>query len=318
MSKKPPTILSICIPTYNPNLEYLNSLIKPLYGLLEILPIEILISDDSSENYPELSNLLMTQYPEINVFRSRKKGMVENWNNCVVESSGIFFVVPGQDDLLDPLVITNTLQEFSNNDFDFIFTKQKYINGRDEIRRDPRLGLSKAKFETSYLRRYERNDVVRTILLHGNVISDPCGAIIRKTSWAKLMGFSTQFSHAPDADLWIRAEIDSMKVYSDGMLLASKRIHSSFATKRHITDGVASRDRELMYLQYSHLLQDKIECGAAKVRVYVHWIFDKLRGSRATFPELPSLKLGPLDKIRVAFLYIRTEFQNTISENIVR
>jgi GT2 family glycosyltransferase len=303
--------LSICIPTFNPNLEYLNQLLMPLYELVKKSSIEIVISDDNSKNFSELLALLNETYPMLKVFKNLNRGMVGNWNNSIEVSSGEFFILPGQDDRIDPLKLQGLLMNLSNCEYDLVFTKQIYIDESGSSRRDPRLGLKKRYFEPSCLREFSNREIVRTILLHGNVISDPCSAIIRKSAWKRLGGFSDEFIHAPDADFWIRAEQNGEKICNSGLSLSAKRIHSSFATKMHIAQGVATHDRTELFLRYSHRLSNENELEIAKIRVYTHWFFDMIRGSKANRPAIAMTNLGLFRRMILALKYIRSEFANT-------
>ena len=306
-------ILSICIPTFNPNLEYLRSLIVPIYSVLPVYALEIVVSDDRSVNFLQIQDMLLLEFPEVNfVSNFGKTGMVENWNNAIQESSGEYFILPGQDDLLEASELGKLLEFIATSQDDIIFVRQSYIDENSLARRDPRIGPKKAKFETHGLKRYKKSELLRIILLQGNVVSDPCGAIVRKDVWAELRGFSSQYRHAIDADFWIRADLAGKNIVAYKSDFASKRIHSDFATKRHIYQGVTSSDRSLLFREYSGYLQNSTELEQARYRVYFHWIFDRLRGAMAPKPSVPRQQFQIFAIFYGFFKYLHSEFSNSL------
>lgn len=102
-------LVSICIPTYNAA-EFLEPCLRS--ALAQTYPhYEIVISDDgSTDETVTIVEAFQRDYPCLRSVKNEKKGMVNNWNNCITQARGEWIKFLFQDDLLKPACVEKMLE----------------------------------------------------------------------------------------------------------------------------------------------------------------------------------------------------------------
>src|SRR5687767_7944179 len=123
-------LVSICIPTYNAGPYFepcLQSALEQTYS-----NVEILISDDgSTDETLQIVCKYQQQYPHIRLVKNPNRGMVNNWNNCIIESKGEWIKFLFQDDLLKPACVEKMLDACVASKVDVGLCRREFIIHND-------------------------------------------------------------------------------------------------------------------------------------------------------------------------------------------
>lgn len=102
-------LISICIPTYN-GAEFLEECIQSALHQT-YANLEILVSDDgSTDNTILILKKYQLHHQHIKLVNNTNRGMVNNWNNCIVKAKGKWIKFLFQDDVLKPECVAAMLQ----------------------------------------------------------------------------------------------------------------------------------------------------------------------------------------------------------------
>ena len=284
-------LISVCIPTYNPDLRHLRALLDSVVA--QSWPnVEILVSDDSSRNADGIKSLLQNSGARW-IAAPNRLGMVGNWNYAVAAATGDFVIVPGQDDVLYPDCLERLALASidSNGPLDLCFGREEYI---DEIGRPvapPSRAVGPSAIFPPQSVRFSSDVVLRLGLCYGNIFADPCAAMIRRSAFLQVQGFSELYGHAADLEMWMRLARAQFHVGRTPHPVAARRIHNGNATVTHVRTGVAHGDRVRLHEEYGEDLDD-LSYNRSVVRIRLHAARDDL--SQGRLPRSPGVKMrGP-------------------------
>ena len=261
--------LTICIPTYNPNLEYLESLLESI-DLKDNSNIRLLVSDDQSENATQIETLI-NKYSPVKIIQNRQHGGIAgNWNNLVANVETEFMLIVGQDDLVISKNIAKVIEIATSQQSDLIFCAQSDIDENGFLRKSPsKLGKRTINTKKHFFSIPKPYGIFLSICI-GNVFPDICSTIIRTSSLGKVGRFDSKYLHALDLQMWIRIFRKDLKVHLTNIEIGKKRIHQDAATAVHVQDKISNSERHLLYNEYFDLLQNRFQVRVAKGRLHVH------------------------------------------------
>lgn len=269
-------LVSICIPTYNPDVAYLHDLLESIER--QTWPeIEIVISDDSSENFNEFTATLPpSRFPRTVTPAMRRLGMTKNWNESARLANGEFLLVVGQDDRLEGDGVERLVAVAIAHDVDLVFGGQGYIGADGNPMPNPSRSLSRDSILPEADVRLPSETLLTLGLSYGNILADPCSTLIRKSAFDRLAGFSDDFRHAADLELWMRFAAQGGEAVSLRGVAASHRSHNNNATTSHIQSGLAQNDRVKLHAAYGSAIRDDQVWNRSVARLYLHGVYDML------------------------------------------
>lgn len=240
-------MISILLPVYNTEPAFLRA---ALVGLLEqtfdAFSVTI-IDDHSPQSYASLVGDLNSN--KISYVRNeRNLGMVANWNKCLSFVRGEYFILVGQDDILENTFLENYDKAFRTfGDVVAVSSGSKYIgpNG-DEI--FPRFHVNHRssifRCATSYL--LDPHEASRLCLRNGIALGELTAQMFRSSILSKLSGYDPRFRHAADLDFFLSACTLGNTLYLNERLVR-RRIHPGNFTNHNYLSGAVTHEREAIF-----------------------------------------------------------------------
>lgn len=205
--------VSIIIPVFNGS-KFLKKTIDSCLNQTLISKIEIIVIDDCSSD--ESEEIINDFKERVRFYKNNdNRGIIYSANRGLEIANGEFLMFLGHDDLIATDHVEKILGEFDKNT-SFVFCESIVINARDEVIKNYSIAnnISKMIKKPHYY------------LVKGNFINS-CGLLLRKEYALKIGGFSREFRHYGEWDLWIKlAEFGNIKF--------SKKVKSFY--RRHDTN----------------------------------------------------------------------------------
>lgn len=223
---------SVMIPTYNPNLEYLEKTLRSVLEQdlgCEEMQIEV-VDDRSTQNDPE--ELVRKIGQGISFYRQPKNlGLIGNWNACISRAHGHLVHILHQDDVVKPGFYRRLEAAFLQEpSIGAAFCRYFYM---DEKGCERDLSLLERETPGVIPNWIERIAVTQRI---------ECPSIVVKREvYEKLGGFCQEAHYAADWEMWKRIAA-YYSVWYEPELLASYRSHSSSESSRLIKSGANIAD----------------------------------------------------------------------------
>ena len=190
-------LVSIGIPTYN-RLKFLKETVESAISQ-SYSNIEIIISDNcSSDGTNEWLKTLTDS--RIKIFtQSENIGMIPNWNKCVKESNGEYFILLSDDDYIDINFVSEliTIVERHNKCFSICY-------GNTILVEDGKDFYVEKKYPA-----IETGIIFIAKFLTGERQVYPCSILFRTRDLVSNEGFSTSFPTASDAHTWMNIILQS-------------------------------------------------------------------------------------------------------------
>jgi len=188
-------MITVCIPTYNPEKEVLCQAIESVYQQ-SISDFQIIVVDDCSENdVQEFVNGIGDERLEY-TRNDENLGLVGNWNRCLELADREYVHLLHDDDTLHPKsfeLLLNVIAE--NNHICAVGGSQTASESFDPSFPDPP--------STPRYRIYEPDGISDFIVETGSYL--PCSSVLfRRNAIDDVGGFSERFPHSPDEELWSR------------------------------------------------------------------------------------------------------------------
>jgi glycosyltransferase involved in cell wall biosynthesis len=212
--------VTIAIPTRN-RAELLRlsiaSALAQTYGNLEVF-----ISNNASNDHTASVIEEFSSDPRVRVIHHPVGlTMVENWNACLSEASGEFFLLLSDDDLLEPEAISEMTAQFKESTLSGEGVGIVYCRGRviDQNGHQLSVGPSSPRSE----------DAVSVIVGFFNGLRQtwPCTILFRCSDIVS--GYSPAFALATDAAQWMRAVVRHGSARFVDCVLASYRVHENIS-----------------------------------------------------------------------------------------
>jgi len=203
--------VTIAIPTYNRATflpESIESVLKQSYDNIEI----IISNNDSIDNTEEIIN----NYPDnrIRYFKQIKNiGMAPNWQFCLEQAKGDFFLLLSDDDVLERDAIKWMVEQLNNDDVALAYTRCLYI---DASSKPFKLGLTAPEYETGH------NFILNNLLFKRFPL--PSATLFRTFTAKKIGGYPLEIETACDFGLAMLIAMDGMVVFNKNPLV-KYRVH---------------------------------------------------------------------------------------------
>lgn len=216
--------------------------------------------------------------------------MAQNWNESARLARGEFLLILGQDDLLADDGVENLVSAARAQNVDLVFGGQGHIGPDGHPIANPSRSLRRESILPDTELRLSPTGVLTLGLSYGNILGDPCSTLIRKSAFDHTSGFSSDFRHAADLELWMRLAAAGSEALSLNKVVASHRSHNANATTSHVSSGLAHTDRVKMHLRYGSAICDDVVWNRSVARLHVHAIFDILRYRIRTTQSYPPMR----------------------------
>lgn len=331
-------LVSICIPTYNASAyleECLQSALKQTYPNLEIL-----ISDDTStDDTLSIVKKYQQQYPHIRLVKNAAPGMVNNWNNCIVQADGEWIKFLFQDDMLHPTCVEKMLATCIEYRIEVGLCRRNFII-HDEIpahiRRNIRyrMVVPERVFADTVFVSPERLAKELAELLPDNVLGEPTCYFFHKKVLERTGLFDPEYKHAVDLEFIIRLGLLGGFVFL-AEPLALFRVHGQSATsatlkeeKDSLINNIAAHhgDTILLFYKLLHdhafkLIKDEMGEEVLQLRIkHLYYSGCKHKGKKLFNKALEPIRrkyreLGELNYNFLKYIYYRKLYGKWVKQN---
>ena len=247
-------LVTIGITTYNSNISYLSTALDSAINQ-EYQNIEIIISDDASQNIDEIENLIRVKNDKRIIFLKslKNKGVSDSLNNIVSYAKGHYFTWCPDDDYMHVSKVKLQVESLKSNPNAISVCDHCQILDFLKIKRN-----IKHKFYLNFL-----NSRLYLILLdriNGASLMIPTNALKNKK-------FDISLKHIQDYDMWIRLFDDLEHVFISKTLFYSRQHTQQSSNKNDIE---AKREISKFYLEYFKLnMHNLIYYDGVKIYLYI-------------------------------------------------
>jgi glycosyltransferase involved in cell wall biosynthesis len=279
--------VSIGIPTFNRKKLVRKAIFSSLSQTYTNL--EVIVSDDCS-NDSIINELLTIKDSRLKVFQQHKNlGMVGNWNFCLNQAEGYYFVLLGDDDFLSPNFIEETVNFYNSNpELAFVHTKTNSYQIDEGLESDILLGTFPSSPPI-----IEGSDLILQKFLGYSSVSF-CSILFKRESLLGLGGFPSEYPYAADIAVWMRLAYKGKVGYIDKPL-SNFRNHSS-----NLTVTLSIEKKSFDNYRIAQLAIEEA-CKARMDKYYIKKItkIGRIRTSRATVNRLLSYSVSGVPKIEI-------------------
>lgn len=214
----PPTLISICIPTYNGEkyiAETLASVSSQTFRNFEVIISDNLSTDNTLDTVNEWKD--QQSFP-VHVFSNKDKGIGNNWNFCVEKSIGKYIKFIFQDDVMREDCLERMMAVFVQNpQIKFVACKRKFIDS--STTQDKKLIKAwinkyqnlQSQFmnDEDYLYVVSKNIFKQDHFFQSptNKIGEPSAVMFEKSIIKKVGLFNTKLVQILDFEYWYRVLI---------------------------------------------------------------------------------------------------------------
>ncbi len=273
-------LVSVCIPVYNVEPEYLDQTLRSLLSQQGLFSLEIVVSDDSSKY--DYRTLVPSLADSRVVFERTEKnlGMVGNWNHSVKCSSGELVMVFGHDDVMLPGSLGRFVRLFATHEKVVgCGCARQFIDEEGNLIHPPRRVNDRSNIfveEQEYT--LDHRSVTYLCLRNGNVIGEPSGFIYRRSAYDAVGGYGVDYDHAADLDFALRLSSVGQLSYVNTPLF-QRRIHSDNLTSMNLLRGRVSADRERISVSHRTAVRfQSRELSSFDAFLFFSYLYDVVRG----------------------------------------
>jgi glycosyltransferase involved in cell wall biosynthesis len=220
MSEKQSSKVTIAIPTLN-RAAYLRLAVES--ALAQTYEnFEVIVSDNASDDgTSEMLTLLSTDRRLRVLKQTVRLSMVENWNACIAASSGDYFLLLSDDDLLDSNALSEMVKSFEQGILPAQQVGVVYCRGRaiDEDGNVTCVGAASPQVEAATPMIIEFFNSRRSTWA--------CTILFRKSDICE--GYTENLPLAADAAQWMRAVARHGSAIFVDRILASYRVHRNIS-----------------------------------------------------------------------------------------
>lgn len=213
-------LVTIAIPTLNRAdflIKTVESALKQSYSNIEVVVVNNSSDDDTQTRLGEIKDARLKVF-----LQSRRVDMGENWNRCLKEASGEYFILVSDDDSLREDAIESLTAPFldpeKTHKLGMVYSQITYIDRNDNY-----LGGSRLSPESQ-----PSDCMVRSFLL-GKLDCFPCATLFRTEDARYKIGGYDQggFGWTFDSGMWIQIAYLYKEVAFIPIPLAGYRVHQS-------------------------------------------------------------------------------------------
>ncbi|HVX92971.1 MAG TPA: glycosyltransferase, partial [Candidatus Dojkabacteria bacterium] len=245
--------VSITIPTYNRS-QYISQAIESAINQ-SYKDIEIIVIDNcSTDNTEELVNHFQDKGVKY-IKNHTNIGMMGNWNRCIEVSTGELLMILGDDDILYPNFIEESVSIFEKHpNIGFTFT---HINKVDKDGKP----LTKWGYKFTPAGLIKGRDYLLDTAKYSSCLTNSSSVLINKEVFKKIGIFEAPLSQNTfDFNMWIKIA-NSYDVYFIDKVLSDYRIHEEQVSEIHWRDKKRHTGKLGTYIELfqlaSYLLKKK-------------------------------------------------------------
>lgn len=196
-------LISVCLPVFNGQ-SFVSAALDSILAQSE-QNIEILVPDDcSTDRSFEIVENYARRDRRVKVWKNHHRlGLFANYNQCLRSSQGTYIKPMGQDDILAPSMLAESVERLSSNkDLVLVSTARKIVDADDKpfvmegADDTPSTLLGRRNF-------YNKHEVWRACLMPmRNIIGEPCTVLFRANAAPE--GFAEGLFHLGDLEFWLR------------------------------------------------------------------------------------------------------------------
>jgi len=279
-------LVTVAIPTFNRKRylkQSINSVLNQTYKNLELLVVDNHSEDNTQKEVEGIHD------SRIHYLRNKKNiGILSNWNKCIDLAKGKYLVILGDDDILLPTFIEESLKVHERYNVGFSFTHCNKVdkNGKFLMRWGydfPPSGFLKG------------DKYLRLTVKYGACLTNSTTVMLNKNIFKTVGKFEAKYStNTFDLNMWIKIA-DKFNLYFIDKTLAHYRVHKDQVSEIHWRRKMIHTGKIGTYLEIfdaiARLLQrrsyygDKIKRGflLGKLKEYDMKLTKLLTG---TVPEL--------------------------------
>ena len=227
-------LISICIPTYNAGKHFepcLQSALAQTYPHCEIL-----ISDDgSTDTTLEVVTNYQQKHANIRLVQNPIKGMVANWENCILQANGNWIKYLFQDDVLEPDCVQKMLALCRSHNVDIGFCRRNFIVEDNAPPESIEYTQVANKAETIFSPGLiTPSTLAAAVKKYGteNIIGEPTCLLFHKNILEKAGTFNRHFYQSVDLEFALRAAFIAGIAFTNEAL-AHFRIHGGSQTSNN-------------------------------------------------------------------------------------
>ncbi|AMB59580.1 hypothetical protein AWU67_12680 [Microterricola viridarii] len=261
--------------------------------------LELVLSDDNSTDPAPIRELLEScSVPWTAIWSTEALGMVSNWNRAAAQARGAFTLVTGQDDLVVGRNLSRAINAAQESHAGLVLSAPQYVSSTGTITRNPSKAASADRVFDEYAAVTPSPDaLVTAALLYGNVLGDPCHTFFSTVLFRDVGGFSAEYEHAVDLELWLRMLATDPVVLRVPYEIGAHRQHAAAATGVHVRDGSAQRDRQRLVDHYGSAMSIAA-WNRAVARLHTHRLNDRIRHQTPMQPLTALMRGRAIDRVR--------------------
>lgn len=277
--------LSICVPIYNPQIEFLEALFRSINDLQDF-DLEVILSVDSDPDdsvVTALNVIRLNPYTSIIVrYNPSPLGMVGNWNRACSLATKEFILLPGQDDILEDRglgVFRELVSSVDDRGLALFVGGENFVNSSGQPIKNPSRAVKRETLLGGFSGELDAKLVTALALSYGQIFADPCAFVFSKKLFDELFGFSPRYRHAADLEFIVRGALHSDGLRISDEIVGQRRLHEENVTGDHVRSGIARDDRRNLVLDYGGHVSDRVRQRAI-ARLLVHSLWDRVRAKR--------------------------------------
>lgn len=205
--------VSVIMPVYNGEnylIESIERILNQSYTNFEF----IIINDGSKDSTGAIIREYMRKDNRIILLERENKGLIKSLNEGLALANGKYIVRMDADDISDKERFRKQLNFFTyNKDVDILGSYIKIFGNEERAN----------KIEAWFNQKWNKEDML-TRSLEGSIIAHPT-AMIKKSVFNKLVGYSNKYSRLEDDDLWVRAIKEGYVIDIVDEYLLKYRVH---------------------------------------------------------------------------------------------
>lgn len=245
-SRDLPTLVSICVPTYNAEATIVPTLLSALeqdYPSLEI----VVVDDASHDATADLVRGLGDDRIRL-VTHRRNRGANQAWNASVIHARGELIKFLHHDDQLNSDCVRRMARIFDRDtNVGLVFCRRHVVAGRDEMSRSRALRNAELHGPLAPLEEVNARELLLARwwafnAINGNFIGEPVAVMVRREALREVGLFHLHQTQYLDAEMWLRV----MTAYDVGFVdaeLVTFSAHAGSLTAQNYRRGSDWLDR---------------------------------------------------------------------------
>jgi glycosyltransferase involved in cell wall biosynthesis len=225
MPKKKLPLISVCIPVFNGEeyiLDCINSVLEQKFTNYELLIIDNYSTDGTSNIVNNINDERIRYIKnEVNI------GSIKNFNKCIKEARGEYFLLLPHDDLLLPSCLEQYLRKFDEPKVGFAYSSIRAVDENGNTK------FTKVNHSENQL--FTPEETITDIV--DNFVPIQL-AMVRSKILLRLDGFDIKFGVLSDVHLWLKVIFDGWSSSYNSVPLSCHRVHAQQGQKAFLNSDL--------------------------------------------------------------------------------